>query len=614
MLSMNKNGLRFSLSFGLILTVISAWGQVSSPSNISSSSSPLYPYLTPFAQYEDLQIPLGYFLQYEAYKLKNLGQLNAEQRMVLIQDALEQMIYEHRMAQQAFERQIDQDPDYLAFNRDMENERLTSLFEFINFQIPFQVTREEIEKKYESMKETEFKLLPEFTFHQIFTQTIDKSEEEKRKARERIEAAQAAIQAGSDFIEVARMYSEAQNIDALLGPFTPRAYPGEKKINPVLEEALLKLQGREISPIVESRYGFHLLRLETLTPLVYVSLPEVFKTVVARLRSEKLEAWRKDRQENHWQEAVILYQPEKMFESDCPPDTVLATVYGESITLDRFRKRMGFGFVKSKNQNDQEYREQLLRHFNRMAIYQEIIAKQAREQRYTEIPQWIYSTRERRIRKVYNLWWKKLSEQYKRDYPVRFEDIKEYYDKHPNQALEPFQVHAAEMTFKKSAPDPQDRYSKFRAVQLARERAQEALRRVFGGEPFEEVAMEMSDSESAGRGGDVGMVRNNDPQLPYPVVDRVLQLESGVVYDQVIVTDDAFYLVKCLERPERVTLDLNDPRTQKRLENLIANQRIMEYKKRCFQEMVNPGKITILFDRMAEIDPLQVDAVSTQVP
>ena len=126
--------LSLSLVFLWAVFVFPIWSQGTSSPAIQSSV--LYPYLTPFARYEDLDIPLGYFLSYEAPKLKNLSKLDQTQRKQVVQGALEQMIFEHRMSTLAFKQHIEEASDYIIFNQDMENERLTSLFEFKNFQIP----------------------------------------------------------------------------------------------------------------------------------------------------------------------------------------------------------------------------------------------------------------------------------------------------------------------------------------------------------------------------------------------------------------------------------------------------------------------------------------------
>ena len=374
------------------------------------------------------------------------------------------------------------------------------------------------------------------------------------------------------------------------------------------------MQVGDISPILESHYGFHIVKLESSTPLAYAPLQDVLPTVIARLRKERLEIWRKELQESHWKEAVTLYQPEKMFDPHCSADTALAIVYGETVTQEQFRTLMGFGFIQNKSQSEQEYHDQLIRKFEQIAVYRHIVAKLAREQNYTKIPAWIYAAQERRIRRVFNLCWGKITGEYKKDHLVRLEEKKEYYTKHPMHALEPLQVHAAEMTFNIAASDSKDRYMKKKSIKAAREKAQEALDRVLRGEPFDEVAAEISESDSASQGGDIGIVMINDSKLPSPVVDQLLKMESGNISNPLIETDKAFYLVKCLEKPERVPMSFDDPRTQKRLEDLIINTRILELKHTYFQQLVQPEKITMLFDAVGSLDPKQADAPSLKVP
>jgi parvulin-like peptidyl-prolyl isomerase len=76
----------------------------------------------------------------------------------------------------------------------------------------------------------------------------------REEARARIEEARAALAAGTPFAEAARTWSDG--VEAERGGDLGRIAPGQ--MIPAFEEAAFALRPGEVSDVVETPYGFHL--------------------------------------------------------------------------------------------------------------------------------------------------------------------------------------------------------------------------------------------------------------------------------------------------------------------------------------------------------------------
>lgn len=78
----------------------------------------------------------------------------------------------------------------------------------------------------------------------------------KEEARSRIEAAQASLAAGADFATIAN--TESDDSTAARGGDLGPVSPGQ--MVPAFEDAAMALKVNDISPIIETPYGFHLIQ------------------------------------------------------------------------------------------------------------------------------------------------------------------------------------------------------------------------------------------------------------------------------------------------------------------------------------------------------------------
>jgi peptidyl-prolyl cis-trans isomerase D len=127
--------------------------------------------------------------------------------------------------------------------------------------------------------------------HVLFRLAPEPTADEKAKVRTRAEEVLAQLKAGADFATLAKQDSEdasaAQGGD--LGSF-PRG-----KMVPPFEQAAFSLAPGEISDLVESEFGFHIIKVEGKEPARTQTLDEVRPQVIAALTQEKAHALASDR-------------------------------------------------------------------------------------------------------------------------------------------------------------------------------------------------------------------------------------------------------------------------------------------------------------------------------
>ncbi len=113
--------------------------------------------------------------------------------------------------------------------------------------------------------------------------------------REEAERILAQLQAGADFAELARTYSQDENTRDAGGDlgFFPRGV----LLSPEVEEAAFSLQPGQISPIIESPFGFHIVQVVERDPNREMS-PEDLRWA----RTQAIEEWR----EALWAGATII--------------------------------------------------------------------------------------------------------------------------------------------------------------------------------------------------------------------------------------------------------------------------------------------------------------------
>jgi peptidyl-prolyl cis-trans isomerase SurA len=147
------------------------------------------------------------------------------------------------------------------------------------------VTEDEIRDEYKKRRER-YSVPGKLTVsHILFLLPPEASPEEEAQVRQKATKVLQALRHGKDFAELARQYSEGPSAErgGLLGTFRV----GE--LLPGFEEAAQNLAPGEISDLVRTRAGFHIIRVEDRQKGGYRDLEEVREEIKADLLQAKTE-------------------------------------------------------------------------------------------------------------------------------------------------------------------------------------------------------------------------------------------------------------------------------------------------------------------------------------
>lgn len=110
------------------------------------------------------------------------------------------------------------------------------------------------------------------------------SEEKKAEARKKIEEIQQKVKKGEDFADLAKTYSE--------GPSAPRGgdldFFGRGQMVKPFEDAAFSLKPNETSDIVETRFGYHLIKVVDRQPAKMIAYADVKDRIDKHLKDQKL--------------------------------------------------------------------------------------------------------------------------------------------------------------------------------------------------------------------------------------------------------------------------------------------------------------------------------------
>lgn len=143
----------------------------------------------------------------------------------------------------------------------------------------------ELQEAYQQRQER-YRVPGELTVsHILFLVSPNASQQEEEQARQKAAAVLEKLRKGEPFAEMARQYSEGPSADrsGLLGTFrTGELLPG-------FEEAAAALKPGEISDLVRTRAGFHIIRVESRQDGGYRSFEDVQEEIKTDLLQTKTE-------------------------------------------------------------------------------------------------------------------------------------------------------------------------------------------------------------------------------------------------------------------------------------------------------------------------------------
>ncbi|OIO68352.1 MAG: peptidylprolyl isomerase [Zetaproteobacteria bacterium CG_4_9_14_3_um_filter_49_83] len=145
-----------------------------------------------------------------------------------------------------------------------------------------QIDEADIEAAYDSMK-TEISVPEKRSASHILVRIKQDDEAGKAEARAKIEAALARINAGEEFAAVAKDTSDDITADAggELGFFT------QGTMVPEFDQAVFSMAAGDVSDIIETSFGFHIIKLSEIQPATVKPLAEVRDQIVNKLSLAK---------------------------------------------------------------------------------------------------------------------------------------------------------------------------------------------------------------------------------------------------------------------------------------------------------------------------------------
>ncbi len=156
------------------------------------------------------------------------------------------------------------------------------------FQDKIAVTEEEIKAAYEQYKEYLVKPEQVLVSHILILTPTEEDAGKKAEARKKIEDILAKVKAGQDFAKLAADMSEdqsAKNNQGNLG-WIERGMT----VKPFEEAAFALKKKGDISPVVETSFGFHIIKLEDRADKGYIPLEEVRQNIEIDIANEKTKA------------------------------------------------------------------------------------------------------------------------------------------------------------------------------------------------------------------------------------------------------------------------------------------------------------------------------------
>ncbi len=164
----------------------------------------------------------------------------------------------------------------------------------------YNVSEEDIENYYTENKE-DYKEADKVRAKHILISIMDEEqqllpEEEQEQAKQKVEEIYEQIKSGADFDKLMQEHSEDPGLETNEDGYTF----GAGEMVPEFEEAAFALEPGQVSEIVESDFGYHIIKLEEKIKGEYMSLDneqlkDGLKNMIIRERyDETIETWKKD--------------------------------------------------------------------------------------------------------------------------------------------------------------------------------------------------------------------------------------------------------------------------------------------------------------------------------
>jgi peptidyl-prolyl cis-trans isomerase C len=209
---------------------------------------------------------------------KELDKIPMNMKMLVASESgkknyLDRLVVKKLLLKEASKAKIESDKEFQERVNDIKEQLLIETLLKKKITADTQMSEDDLKKYYEEHKE-EFKKDGEINTRHILLKT----EEEAKQV-------QTKLQKGEDFTELAKKYSIDPNVKASGGEigFQPKG-----SLIPEYENAAFKLtKVGQVSGIVKTQFGYHIIRLEGAKPPSYVPLEEVKDFIKQKNAQEK---------------------------------------------------------------------------------------------------------------------------------------------------------------------------------------------------------------------------------------------------------------------------------------------------------------------------------------
>lgn len=209
---------------------------------------------------------------------KALDKIPMNMKMLVASDTgkrnyLDNLITRKLLLREAKKEKIDKDKEFQEKLDEIKDQLLMETLLKKKLVLEGSVTDEDLKKYYEAHKE-EFKKEGEISTRQILVKTEDEAKQVLQK-----------VQKGEDFAELARRYSIDPSAKASGGEI---GFHAKGSLVPEYEAAAFKLKKvGQVSGIVKTQFGYHIIKLEGQKPPSYVPFEEVKDFIKQKLGQEK---------------------------------------------------------------------------------------------------------------------------------------------------------------------------------------------------------------------------------------------------------------------------------------------------------------------------------------
>jgi len=216
-----------------------------------------------------------------------------------VRSALDEILSKNNITFEQMKEMLQSEGRSLERYKDhIRNQILTSKVVQFHMGKSGKVSDRQIKKYYFQHQKDFWESKKPFVRHILFIVDEDASEQVKATKREQADRVLKQVRSGADFSELAKNYSE--DVSASSGGEVGWLNKGH--LVPEFEKVAFRLKPGEVSGIVESRYGFHIIKVDKVSPGKAESLDKVKVKIEQILsfeaRQKKYKSWMDDLKKN----------------------------------------------------------------------------------------------------------------------------------------------------------------------------------------------------------------------------------------------------------------------------------------------------------------------------